>query len=229
MLDNTINAFRKTIDDFKKFATICNIVLQAISITYLLYSMIAGTGNLWVNLILLLLSTAYFVFYLIVHTRKKELQKKVAKIFRWCKLGVKFFNLGLIIYGLYFTLQEVTLLALVQLSFMIVGWVLGVVFEVVISVFEKRASLIVDGLKEDFSAVIKTVNFFKRIKGEEEVSHASEKNKSVLEQLKTKREEEKRAKKEERKAQKQAEKEKKKETALTVAEEKPKKGWFRKK
>ena len=107
MLENTINALRKTIDDFKKFATVCSIVLQTISITYLVYAMIASAGNLWINLILLVLSTAYFVFFLIVHTRKKELQKRVAKIFRWCKLGVKFFNLGLIIYGLYFTLQEV--------------------------------------------------------------------------------------------------------------------------
>ena len=233
MLDNTVNAFKKTINDFKIFATVCNIVLQVISITYLVYAMIVGSGNLWVNLSLLVLSTAYFVFYLIVHTRKKDLQKKVAKIFRWCKLGIKFFNLGLIIYGLYFTLQEVTLLALVQLAFMIVGWVLGVVFEVVISVLEKRATLILDGLKEDFSAVISAVNFFKRMKGEEEWEKPSEKNKSLLSKLKAKREEEKQKKKEERKAQQQAEKDVRKaenqtktETALTLTEEKPKKGWF---
>ena len=225
MLENTVNALKKTIDDLKKFVGVCTIVLQVISLTYLIYAVIAGVGNLWVNLTLLVLSASYFVFYLIVRARKDNLKKKVSKIFRWCKLFVKFFNLGLIIYGLYFTLQEVTLLALIQLAFMVVGWVLGVVFEVVVSVVEKRASLILDGFKEDFSAVISAVNFFKRMKGDEEWQRPSEQNLTLLGKLKAKRDEERRAKKEARKA----EKDKQKETALTFAEVKTKNGLFRKK
>lgn len=76
MLDYTKVAVRQMIDNFKKMGFILNLVLQIVYILYLTYAIITQRANLVVNIILLTISCAYLVFYLVVTRKGKILTAK---------------------------------------------------------------------------------------------------------------------------------------------------------
>ncbi len=244
MLDYTKTAIEKIIKDCKRFGFICNVVIQAFSVTYLVYALITQTGNVWVNAALLSLTAAYFVFFLCVSRRGEnketaQTQKIGKRIFKHGKQLVKLLNLAIIIYGVYNTADNVNLLALVQISFMLVGWVLGIVFDVVIFIIERYKNLILEGIKADLEPLTKPVkavgNFFKGLKGEE-IAPEQEPTKTRL-WLNTQVTDKKEQKKAEKLAKKQAKKTKKlpsqknaeEETAIALSDNKKKSFWGRKK
>lgn len=64
MLDYTKMAIKQTVSDLKKTDYIRNVATQIIYIIYLIYTLIVGTGILALNIVLLVISTSYFVFFL---------------------------------------------------------------------------------------------------------------------------------------------------------------------
>lgn len=215
MLEYTKAALKKTVEDFKKLDYIRNICTQIVYLLYLIYAWIAGAGVLWANIVLLALAAAYFVFFLAVTAGMpdgaKRVKKTVRDVFLICKQTVKLFTLGVMIYGIYATTTHITPLSVVLSAFMIVGWVLQIIFEVVFRFFLAKAHLIMAGLEADYEQVTKPVktvgNFFKKLAGKE-VEPEKEKSKhrvwldkKVAEskaEKKERKEEEKRAKKDAR-------------------------------
>lgn len=63
MLDYTKMAIKQTVSDLKKTDYIRNVATQIIYIIYLIYTLIVGTGILALNIVLLVISTSYFVFF----------------------------------------------------------------------------------------------------------------------------------------------------------------------
>ena len=66
MLDYTIVATKKTVDDIKRFTLVFSILTQILYIAYLAYALISNVGFTWLNIPLLAVSVAYFVFYLVI-------------------------------------------------------------------------------------------------------------------------------------------------------------------
>ena len=194
MLDYTKTAIRKTVDDYKRVDYIRNIITQLLYILYLTYAVYenvsarAEIGIFWVNATLFTLSVSYFVFFMIM-TRGKPLeppkrsQKFVGVVFKRSKQLLKLFTLGIMVYGVYATTKTLTPIGVVLSALMIVGWVLQIIFEVLIRIFVNRAQLIIEGLEADYENLMKPAkavgNFFKKVTGKE-VEPKKEKTKTRL-------------------------------------------------
>ncbi|MBQ8685005.1 MAG: hypothetical protein IJ514_02390 [Clostridia bacterium] len=176
MFDYTKAAITKVVDDFKRLDYVRNIATQILYILYLVYALVAGAGIFIANALLLLLSVAYFVFFMIVTTgkltrAKAQTRKTVRRVFTRCKQLVKLFTLGVMVYGIYAATTHVTPLSVVLSALLIVGWVLQLVFEVVFRFFVNRASFLIEGLEADYENLVKPAktvgNFFKKLTGKE--------------------------------------------------------------
>lgn len=176
MIDYTKEAFKKIANDFYKLKFVVDITAQVAYIAYLIYALIAPTGNLIANIVLLSLSVAYFIFFLIISTgnidkAKKRARKLAKKIFKRSKLAVKAFTLGISVYALFSTAKALKPFALIVTVFMLVVWVLQVIFDIVFYIIETRIGLLVAGVEADLEVVTKPVktvgNFFKKISGKE--------------------------------------------------------------
>lgn len=255
MFELTKAAFKKTLEDFKKVVYASNVVTQLVYLVYLGYTLLFQKGNVLVNGILFGISFAYLLFFLIVTgfgkapDGKETLKRSVKLICKWSKRFISLYNVGVMLYGISLTAKAVTPFALVLNAMMIVGFILGVVFDVLFAIIRRRGQLFIDGFEEDMAAIkqpVKNVgNFFKKITGqeieeEEPRSKREEKNIAILQKIADKTREEKEAAKQaekervrlEKLEKKQAKKEAKlsrkaalapaKELAATTAEKKKK-------
>ena len=102
MLDYTKMAIKQTITDLKRTDYIRNVATQIIYIIYLIYTLIAGAGYLAANIVLLVLSVSYTVFFLTITScgktpEGKNVKNAGTKIYVWAKRLIKLFTLGLTI------------------------------------------------------------------------------------------------------------------------------------
>lgn len=234
MLDYTKAAIRQTLSDLKKTDYIRNVVTQIIYIAYLVYVLIVQTGFLAANIVLLVLSAAYLAFFLIVTDRGKDLdgkkfkdlKKNGATVFTWSKRAIRLVTLGMTVYGICTTLERVTPFSIVLTAMMIVGWILQIVFEILIKILTNRVQFILEGLEADLDSLLRPVktvgNFFKKMTGQEveppkeptknqlklkeKVEAYRAERKEKLERAKEERRQEKLSKKQREKEQKQSDK-----------------------
>ena len=230
MLDYTKVAANQIVSDFKKIAYFLGVVTQIFYIAYLIYAVAANTGIVWVNAALLVLSVAFFVFYVIIQNKKtkdkqkikaeKSLNRTVTKIYKYCKLALRLYPLALSIYGMYGAAQSPSFLSVLLLCFTVICWAMQIIFELLIAVVTNRLTLLFDGVKADVTEITKpfvsAANFFKRMTGKE-VKAPEEPNKNQLklrekvEEYRAEREEEKEREKQEYAERKKREKAEKKE------------------
>ena len=225
MLDYTKIALQKIADDFKRLVYIFSIITQLAYMAYLAYALVAGVGIFWVNVTLASIAVAYFLFFMIV-TRgnalyvKQGLHKVVQKIFKISKMLLKVFTIGVMLYGVYSTTQNVTPIGVILSALMIVGWLLQLIFEVLGNVVSSRFQLLLSAIEADKDEMTKPVkavgNFFKRITGQE-VEPEKEKSKTRI--WLDKQVEEKRAKRRDEKSQEKAAKKQAKKDAKKKAKE----------
>ena len=224
MFDYTQAAAKQIAADFQKVLYIISVCSQAVYIGYLLYALFAGAGVLWVNIVLLAISSAYFAFFLITTkcgrhpsgAKAKIIQKTGKRVYKYCKMLLKIYPLALTIYGFYQTTEKVSFFALLLVCFMIIGWILQIVFEVFGAIFSNRFALIMDGVKADVEEIKRPVtavgNFFKKITGKE-VETPKEPTKNQL-KLREKVEQFRAERKEKRELQKQEKADRK--TAIAI-------------
>ena len=244
MFDYTQAAAKQIAADFQKVLYIISVCSQAVYIVYLLYALFAGAGVLWVNIVLLAISSAYFAFFLITTkcgrhpsgAKAKIIQKTGKRVYKYCKMLLKIYPLALTIYGFYQTTEKVSFFALLLVCFMIIGWILQIVFEVIGAIFTNRFALIMDGVKADVEEIKRPVtavgNFFKKITGKEvETPKEPTKNQLKLrekEQFRAERKEKRELQKQEliekrkqkkidEKAQKEAQKQEKEDRKAAIA------------
>lgn len=217
MFDYTKTAVNKIVADFKKFFHRFSVCAQIVYIAYLIYALFANT-ELWIiNTILLVISVAYFIFFLIATAKDadKKLKKRVKTIFTRCKQVIKLFTLGVMLYGIWQTSTHVDPLSVILTALMIVGWVLQILFEVIFTFFLNKVNFVWEAVQADREEITKPVknigNFFKRITGKEiEEEKEPTKNRLLLdgmvEEYREKKSEEKNAKKQAKKQAKLEEK-----------------------
>jgi hypothetical protein len=183
-------------NDFKKLLYVIEIVSNVFTIAFLLYSIIAGNGYLWANIPLLVLTGGFFLFFLIV-TRGKyyyndnpRLTKKVRKIIKYGKRTIKTATLGISVYSFFLLGSKATVWNAILTALMVIGWVLQVVFDIVVHVIESYIELVKAAVETDIQNLLKPVNsvgnFFKKMTGQEveptpEPTKTQLKQRSVLE------------------------------------------------
>lgn len=206
MLDYTKAAIAKTVEDFKRLDLIRNVSTQIFYILYLVYTLIAGTGVIIANAILLMLSVSYFVFFVYATKQevKKTLKKTVKRVFKRCKQLIKLFTLGVMIYGICSAAGHATVLSVLLTVMLVVFWILQIVFEVLFHIIVGRVQFIIDGLEADYKKLTKPVktvgNFFKKLSGKPvEEEKEPTKNQIILEERVAEAKAERKAKKDEEK------------------------------
>ena len=189
MLDYTKAAIKQIAEDFKKIDLVRNVLTQILYIFYLGYAIFIKSGNFTVNLILFVLSVGYFAFFIWAtgqENSKKKMQKVVETIYKRCKQLIKLFTLGVMLYGVWIAAENVTPLGMILSALMIVGWVLQIVFEIIIKFFSKRINLLIEGLEADYEGMTKPArkvgNFFKKVTGKEVEEKEPTKARLFLEQ-----------------------------------------------
>ncbi len=215
MLDYTKASVNYVIDCFKKGFRTFDICTQSIYIIYLVYALITGKGNVIANIILLALSLAYFIYFLIYCFGMKEKskidkirKKHVKRISKWSKQIVNIYMLGVALYGLNSVSTAVTPFSLILTSLMIIGRVLQILFDVIELLFDSLKNLLMEAVTADIEEIRKPVttvgNLFKKLTGQEvEDPKPPTKTRRFLDRLVGER---KRAKEEEKFRQKQEKK-----------------------
>ena len=241
MFDYTRAALHKIVNDLKRLLYVIEIAANVFTVAFLIYSIIAGNGHLWANIPLLVLTGGFFIFFLIITRGKYDyndnplLTKKVKKGVKYSKFIIKTATLGISVYGFFLLGSKATVWNAILTALMVIGWVLQVIFEVVVNVIESYKELILTGFETDIQAILKPVNsvgnFLKKMTGQEveptpEPTKKQLKQRSVLEKtmesVRKKKAEEK-ARKQRLKEEKQEEKRKKLAEKETKKAEKKKK------
>lgn len=155
MLEYTKAAFSKIINDFKKIFNGIKITTQALSILYLLYAVISQTGVWIANVILLTLALGYFVFFLVMETKKgsRQVKKRVKHIYGWCKRLIKLLTIGITVYGLVLAKADFEPLSFLLVILMIFSWVLEFLFYIIIRFLEMEKELLLKGLSTDLERI----------------------------------------------------------------------------
>ena len=157
MLDYTKAAFNKIIGDFRKIANGIKITTQLLSIVYLIYALFTNKKLpiQIANAVLLALAIGYFVFFFIVEMRKgrKELKRLVKEIYGWSKRSIKFFTIGITVYGLIVAKIEFDPLSFLLVVLMVIGWVLELLFYIIIKFLDAEKTFLLDAVKSDLANV----------------------------------------------------------------------------
>lgn len=189
MLEYTRMSIQKTVDDFKRFFYFYDVASQLFYIGYLIYAICTGAGILAVNIILTLVSAAYFIFYMLAYDNfEAEMRSKAGKMFKWFKLAVRAFTLGVMVYGIYAATTHITVASVVMAGLMLLVWVLQVLLELCVTFVESRAKLIIAGIEADIDNLLKPVhavgNFIKKATGQEvDEKKAPSRQRKVLDKL----------------------------------------------
>lgn len=219
----------KTIADFKRCIHIFSTLTQAFTIAYLLYSILSRSGTLWADIPLLIIATAYFIFYIITYkanpTKQEKRLYKIAKAWvRRTRLIIRTLTIVVLVYGVFTTVGGATPLSVILLAVTLVGWVLQVLFELVTALVEKYANMFLEAMKADIEPITAPVrkagDFFKKLAGKETQPPAEPtKTRLALDKIVGVAREERKAKKEEKKREKLEEKRKKAEAKRALKAE----------
>lgn len=176
-IDILINDIKKYCDIFKYSTMICTIL-------YFIYALFSKTGNFIINSILL----GLFVIYILldVSTTKKEaklLKRFILKSYKVLKFATKTFSLVVMVYSIYNATANVSGISIILATLMIIMWVLQLLFEIVIQLFNDKKDLIVAGWSKDIENLKKPVtnvtNFIKKVKGEEIIESTSSNTREI--------------------------------------------------
>ena len=159
MLERTKAAFNKTVRDIKKLIFLFTLIGLFVNIASLAYSLIKKDSGAIVDWILLGVTLAYALFYLITTNFGKELDgkkslKKIGKrVFKWMKRLVKVYTFTVAIYGLFAGSDILSPLFILLTIGQILAVVLGLIFDLIIVIIERRAQLFIDGFMADTEGI----------------------------------------------------------------------------
>lgn len=235
MLDYTFAAFGKIVEDFKKLGFGFTVGTNLAYIVYLIYALATSRGELWVNIPLLVFSTAYLGFYLFATKfgteldGKKNLKRTAKKVFKWAKKLMSVYTLGATLYTLTGVSQGADIFYVLLTAMQVMLFLLQIAVDIIIIVVNKYADMVKTAVTMDVQQVTKPLktasNFFKKMTGREVEEEETEPTKTqemltarvqTAKEKKAKEKEAKRLEKELRKKQRKEEKNPAKEIESTV-------------
>lgn len=160
MLTNTRATFDKIFMDFKRFSYYFSILFNCVYILVMVYALVAGTGNLFINLLLLVGAIAYFVFFVLTYwTDEKSKERKTARrVYRAFKFLMTCISLSITVYGLYVATEDVTVISVLLAALSFINWIFGITTTVIIEFVESRRDMLLAALAMDFEKLTKPVN-----------------------------------------------------------------------
>lgn len=173
MFAYTKAAGKKILADIQKISLVCSITAQIFCLFYLLYALCKGVGIFYANLVLFILSCAYFGFFLynLNFNGDKKIAAKVAYIFKWCKRLIKLFNLGIMIYAIKSTANTPSPFTIILTVVLALLWLSDILLEIAVRLIRSWFRLLIEGLQADAEIFTKPANavgnFFKRVTGKE--------------------------------------------------------------
>lgn len=175
MLIYTRAMLDKIFFDVKRFSQFFTISSLIFSIGYMIYAMASGAGVLWVNILMTVISAAYLAFYVLTLEKKDKATKRVKKhgkkIFKYTKLTLKAYAVGVSVYGIYIASDKAGALATVLALVNLFVWALQVLFELLSLVVGRYKDLLLMSFQADIEAAVKPVkavgDFVKKVTGAE--------------------------------------------------------------
>ncbi len=165
MLDYTIVAGQRVWKSIQRISLVFSIITQIVSMLFLGYVTFEGNGFFPLNITLLVLSAAYFIFYLATITQKGVLRTRVKIFFKWSKRGIKLVNLGVMLYALLSASDRSTLDII--LAFLSFGcWALDILFEIAAAFIKSWGKLMKEALIADVESIPIVNRFFTRAEEE---------------------------------------------------------------
>lgn len=210
----TVTAFKKVEKDLARLSHVFNAVAPFLTLVYLCYALIVGSGNTVINAIGAALSFVYFAYYLIFlfrlerinkrlksdKTQIKEIKKEqrnTKRVYKISKILVGLVSLAISIYTIYLTLNNVTPLSVLLVGLSAIAWVLNLIIFLAYEFFSSKVEFIIDGIEYDLERInpVKNVkDIINRAQGKEieiDTEKISLKNRALLDKLAQKEREEK--------------------------------------
>lgn len=180
MLDYTRAALKKTVDDIKRLVFIYTIASLLLYIAYLVFASITGIGHLYANIALAAISVAYLIFYIIAGVQKYKgtASKKVKHFYKWAKITLNAFTLGIAIYGAFSNAASGETVIITALLFVV--WAIQVIFELLSIAIERRLTLFSAALSKDFAPVM---NIYNKVTGKESAPQEDDSRLDKLEKM----------------------------------------------
>lgn len=175
MFDYTKAIFNKTLSDLKLFAKIWTVSTLGVYVAYLAYAIAASSGFLAANIVLLILTVAYFIFYLLAVIKGTELlltrKRIVKKAYKYTKYVINSVTLITALYSIGVSPYSVHPFKLLITVFMTIMLVVQLALEISVVIIEKRFNMFIEAFNADIEFVTKPVstvkNVFKKITGQE--------------------------------------------------------------
>lgn len=160
------------IEDIKRYCVLFKFGSMLFTFIYFGYALYSKTGNIIVNSVLLGLFILYAFLDFFTHKKDfKPFKKFIRRSYKGLKFITKTFSLGVMVYSIYNATTNVSSISIILATLMIVMWVLQLLFEIVIELFNDKKDLIVAGWSKDIENLKRPVtsvsNFIKKVKGED--------------------------------------------------------------
>ena len=171
MFKYTKAAIDIVIGDIKRYCNIFKYGSMIFTFLYFGYAIYSRSGNVIINVILLILFVVYMLLDFLTNNKDlKVIKKFVRRSYKFLKFITKTFSLGVMVYSIYNATTNVSPISIILATLMIVMWVLQLLFEIIIEIFNDKKDLIVVGWNQDIENLKRPVtnvsNFIKKVKGE---------------------------------------------------------------
>lgn len=162
MFINTRAVGTKIVGELRFFGDLYSLLIQFLYSAFLIYTLSTAKGSFIVNVVLLVVTLSFSAFLLFSIASREYLPRKKAiiikHVYRISLLCFRAIALYITIYGITIALAEVNTVTMLLAAFMLIGWVLGVLFEIVRFILERYTALITTAIIKDTDPVVKLYN-----------------------------------------------------------------------
>ena len=158
MLKYTKAAIDKIKEDLKVGVALFEIITLILMLTYLILALSFSFGNLIINIILLVVVSIYFLFYLAnLKFRFKWFNSIFKKYYRIIRLIILASSLTITLYELYVTTNEVNPVTIILVTLLIIFWLLQVVIEIIYRLVVNEIDLLLQAIAQDKESALEPV------------------------------------------------------------------------
>lgn len=167
MFKYTRAVLNETVSDLRFIWFLFCVVTQIIYLAYLIYTVIAKVGLIYLNIPLLIVSAIYLSVFLILHKYNDKKTKKARKISAHVKtiikLAINAVALSVAVYGIYVASTNTDGISIMLTTLMLIFWCAQVVLEIIVMFFEKKADQISWALQKDVEPVTNAIDKIKNV------------------------------------------------------------------
>lgn len=159
MFINTRAVGNKIISDIKAFSGIYSIITELVYVSFLAYLVFTGNSNTVLNVTLLVISFAFEVFLILAFVKRDALttdnERRIKHAYHITSLSIRVISLCISVYGIHIALTEINTASILFATFMLFGWLSGVLIELFRFVFERYTSLMTSAISKDTEPIVR--------------------------------------------------------------------------